>query len=274
MEFKNSNQLKGYLRVESKHLNIHSNHIYTMYFTRQFLRRLTKENKEDFLIKGSYSQLANIKKIIRPITDIDATSPRDLLDSSYLLEKIINKKDDPITYKMKEKFITTRETAAFKIKCSFDKIEHMINFDLKQDNNHKFIKKTLPLVFKKDQPFDINCATLEQHLANKMYVILREIVFNKKIKKKIRRFKDYYDVYQIIKESSFNEELIMKYLKSNIEKYQEIDEKVFNQYLFEESFIEKHQEDYQVEAKRLGFKEEVSFEETIKAIEKLSEIIK
>ncbi|MGI6329714.1 MAG: nucleotidyl transferase AbiEii/AbiGii toxin family protein [Bacilli bacterium] len=269
MEFKNSNQLKGYLKVESKHLNIHSNHIYTMYFTRQFLNRLTKENQEDFVIKGSYAQLANIKRLTRPLTDIDATSPRDLLDSSYLLEKIISKKDDPITYKMKEKFITTRETAAFKIKCNFDKIEHMIKFDLKQDNNHRFIQRTLPKVFKKDQPFDIKCATIEQHLSNKMYVILREIVFNQETKKKLRRFKDYYDVYQIIKEGSFNEGLIRGYLKDNIEKYQEIDERVFKQYLFEEEFILKHEEEYQEEAKRLGFKEEVSFKETVKSMEDL-----
>lgn len=55
MEFQNSNKLKGYLKEESNRLQIHSNNIYTMYFIREFLKKLQTNDPDLYFIKGSVS---------------------------------------------------------------------------------------------------------------------------------------------------------------------------------------------------------------------------
>jgi hypothetical protein len=93
MKFENSNKLKGYLSNESKRLGIHSNKIYTMYFIRRFLEKLYANDNDNFVIKGSVSQLANTNMLTRPITDIDAISNMSLDELYNFIEKIIKIND-------------------------------------------------------------------------------------------------------------------------------------------------------------------------------------
>lgn len=261
MEFENSNKLKGYLSNESKRLHIHSNKIYTMYFIRRFLEKVYRNDPDNFIIKGSVSQLANMGTLTRPLTDIDAVSPIDLIDSSYALEKIINIKDDPVKYKFIQKFITPRGTACIKILCSFDKIEHMIEFDLKQEESLHFIKGTLPPVLKRDTALSINHITAEQNIANKMYVILKNAELNNKINKQMRRFKDFYDLFNLIEHSRFDINLVKMYFEENARKYGEIDLRMIDLDLLGEDFIADNQEAFDEDKIKYAFLKDMSFED-------------
>lgn len=261
MEFENSNKLKGYLSNESKRLHIHSNKVYTMYFIRRFLEKVYRHDPDNFIIKGSVSQLANMGTISRPLTDIDAVSPIDLTDSSYALEKIIKIDDDPIKYKFLQKFITTRGTACIKLLCSFDKIEHMIEFDLKQEDSLHFVRGVLPPVLKRDNSLVINHITTEQNIANKMYIILKNAELNNKINKEMRRFKDFYDLYNLIEFTRFDVNLVKKYFEENVSKYGEIDLSKVNLDLLGDEFIEDNLEAYEADKIKYAFLRDMSFED-------------
>ena len=131
-----------------------------------------QNHSENFVLKGSLSALIHTKSISRPITDLDIVSHFDLIESSYIIEKTIANNDD-IKFKLKEKFITTNETANFRILCNFDRIEHLIKLDLKKENSYKKIVKDMPIILKKDTQFKVVTISKEQHIANKMYVILK-----------------------------------------------------------------------------------------------------
>jgi hypothetical protein len=261
MEFENSNKLKGYLSGEAKRLQVHSNKIYTMYFIRRFLEKLYRNDKDNFVIKGSVSQLANMKTFTRPLTDIDAVSPMDLTDSSYALEKIINIQDDPIKYKFIQKFITTRDTACIRILCSFDKIQHTISFDLKRDESIHFVTGNLPTILRKDNALVINHITAEQNIANKMYVILKNAELNNKINKQMRRFKDFYDLYNLIEYSKFDINLVKQYFEENVQKYGEIDLKNVDLDLLGEDFVADNQVAFDEDRIKYAFLKDMSFED-------------
>lgn len=261
MEFKNSNKLKGYLSNEAKRLNIHSNYAYTYYFLRNFLTRLNQENPEKFILCGSVSQLANTQKLIRPITDLDITSCLDIFDSSYIIEKMVRNNKE-IDFKIKNKFITTNDTVNFRVMCNFGAIQHLIKVDLKKDNNKIIVTKDLPLIMTKDEPLKIKTITKEQHIANKIYVILRNASHNKISNKDMRRLKDFYDFYYLIKDHDFNEELVQQLLKEKFNKYGEIDIKSIEIELLNSDFINENKEKFLEEKKQYGFSN-VSFNELV-----------
>jgi hypothetical protein len=223
MKFENSNKLKGYLSEETKKLKIHSNNIYTMYFIRNFLEKIQSNNPDLYVVKGSLSQYANTKDLIRPITDLDAVSNLSLTDASYELEKIINNDDTQIKYKLKEKFITTRDTASIKIMCNFDLISQMIQIDLKHEESAHFISATIPKIFTKDEPFKANIIGIEQNIANKIYVVIKSLYDYTNFKKEIRRWKDFYDLYQLINTNKYNIKLVEKFFIESLKKYGYID---------------------------------------------------
>lgn len=74
MDFKNSDQLKSYLKKESARLNISITNVYNTFFSRLLLERLQKYNLSNIIVKGSFAQLVHLGKIVRPITDVDITT--------------------------------------------------------------------------------------------------------------------------------------------------------------------------------------------------------
>jgi hypothetical protein len=211
MEFESSNKLKGYLSNESKRLGIHSNKTYTMYFIRRFLEKLYANDENNFAIKGSVAQLANTGTFTRPITDIDAVSPLPLEESYNMIEKIVKVDYDPIKYNILEKFTTDNNTICMKILCNFDRIEHLIHFDLKQEESKKIKKTLLPIILQKDNKLSINHSPIEKGICDKIYIILKQAEQNAKSGKKVRRFKDFYDLYNMITLTNFDINLVKKH---------------------------------------------------------------
>ncbi|HHW69638.1 MAG TPA: nucleotidyl transferase AbiEii/AbiGii toxin family protein [Tenericutes bacterium] len=265
MEFENSNKLKGYLSNESKRLNIHNNYAYTYYFLRSFLKRLMYNHNETFVVNGSMSQLANTHNLHRPITDLDIVSYLDIIDSSYIIEKTINNQIDDIKFSLKEKFITTNETTNFKIICNFDKIQHMIKIDLKKENTYKKIEKPLPIIMKRDVEYKINTIPIEQHIANKIYVILKNYEKNKKMRKEMRRYKDFYDLYFLINNSIYDSKLVDMYLEHNFERFGEIDRKLLDINLLDNNFMKNNEQSYLEDKVKYGFRD-IDFSKVINVI--------
>ena len=261
MEFTDSNKLKGYLKEESKRLEIHSNYAYTYYFLRSFLKRLMQNHSENFVLKGSLSALIHTKSISRPITDLDIVSHFDLIESSYIIEKTIANNDD-IKFKLKEKFITTNKTANFRILCNFDRIEHLIKLDLKKENSYKKIVKDMPIILKKDTQFKVVTISKEQHIANKMYVILKNAEANNTLNKEMRRFKDFYDFYFLVKDHDFDEQEVRRLLNANFERYGEIKRENLVLESLNDKFIRENFDRFLYDKDRFGFKD-ISFEELV-----------
>lgn len=262
MEFENGNKLKGYLHEESKKLNIHSNYAYTYYFSRRFLEKLLNNNEEKFVLKGSISQLSHTIKITRAITDIDITSPLDTIDSSYIIEKELNRKDIPINFRLKDKFITTNGTVNLKILCNFDQIQHLIKIDLKKDIKTNSIVKPMPIVMKKDNPFDINTVPLELHIATKMYLILRNADKNLVISKETRRLKDFYDLHNLL-QLEYSEDLLQYYFNQLCEERKDLNLDNIDINRLGKQFVETNDNLYLNDKKRYGFSEDLKFENLV-----------
>ena len=73
-EFKNSDQMKAFMRKESKRLNISINNIYNTFIARTVLERISKYNNHKILIKGSSASVMYLGRLVRPITDLDVAS--------------------------------------------------------------------------------------------------------------------------------------------------------------------------------------------------------
>ena len=261
MDFENSNKLKGYLHNEAARLNIHSNYAYTYYFLRSFLKRLMKNHKEKFVLKGSLSALTYTGELHRPVTDLDIVSYFDLIDSSYIIEKTIANNDD-MKFKLKGKFITTNETANFHILCNFGHLQHLIKVDLKKENAYTSVDRQLPIILKKDQPLHVVTISKEQHIANKMYVILRNAEANSTIKKEMRRFKDFYDLYFLIKDHDYDEAEVQRLLNNNFYRYGEIKKENLILESLNDLFAKENMENYLLDKQKYGF-QDIPFEELI-----------
>ena len=260
MEFENGNKLKGYLANESKRLNIHNNYAYTFYFIRKFLERLYRENGDIFNVKGSICQLSHTLKLTRAITDMDLVSNLDTIDSSYLIEKGIRNNDDPIKFRIKDRFTTTNDTINFKIICNFDHIQHMIKLDLKKEKSYDYVRKTLPIVLKRDVEFDISTVPLEKHIATKLCILLRNADKSVSLSKETRRLKDFYDLHFLL-QTNYNDELVCKYFKQICEE-RNINLNNIELDLLNNDFINNNQDLFLSDKKRYGF-QEISFESLV-----------
>ena len=261
MEFENGNKLKGYLYNESKRLNIHSNYAYTYYFIRKFLERLYRDNQDVFNVKGSISQLSHTVKLTRAITDVDISSNLDILDSSYLIEKEASKNEDEIKFKIKDKFTTKNNTINFKILCNFDHIEHLIKIDLKKEESNDMIKKSLPIIMKKDIAFDISTYPIEKHIATKMYILLRNADRNLSVSKETRRLKDFYDLHFLL-QTDYNDELVCKYFDQICNERCDVNINNIDMSLLSDNFVQNNIGLYLQDKKRYGFSD-IPFENLV-----------
>ena len=74
MEFKNDDQLKAFLKKESKRLGVSIKNTYNTFFLRILLERISKMSYDKLFVKGSFSEIAHLNDMIRPHTDIDLVS--------------------------------------------------------------------------------------------------------------------------------------------------------------------------------------------------------
>ena len=198
MEFTNSNQIKSYLKRESKRTGISLINCYNTFFARNLLQRISELSYGQLIVKGSFSQMVHLGKMVRPVTDIDLVSTTlDKNEALVILFKAMyteNEKD--IIYDLSS-YPKTTKTGIIKIKtvAKFDKICHSMDIDFNPKSNGvlEIQYKDVPRIFVEDKKFYINTPSHEEHLAEKLCIVSESIksdVLN-------TRVKDFYDIYKL-----------------------------------------------------------------------------
>lgn len=203
MQFKNLDQNKAFIKSEAERLGISSNAAYITYYSRNLLMRLSKINYGNLVVKGSFSQYVHLGNLSRPVLDIDLSS-KDIHNKPLLLlyRAIYDSIDDVVSYDV-SKLPYQTPNGVYKIpvvaKIQYPGDHKFINIpigvDFKENNSVIFetqYKPVLPL-FKGDEKFYINTPSFEEHLAEKLYIILH----NRKQNMENTRVKDFYDIYKL-----------------------------------------------------------------------------
>lgn len=269
VDFEKGSQLKGYIQREVKEKNIHSNYGYTYYFTRKFLERAFQLEPEKFVLKGSYSQFTNIGLINRPITDIDLVIDKKIEDANKVILEIVNQ-EEKINFSIKDFFVTENATINYRIMCSFDNINHLIKIDLRKEKPLEKTNSILPAYFSKDELFNVNKISLEEHLANKLYIILLGLKLNLNLGKEFRRYKDFYDLNMILKYGEINYDKVKDYLLIRILNDNFLSEYELKGTFFDKSFALNNKDKWLEEAKLYNFNDQIDFSKTLEEINELS----
>ncbi len=262
-------QLKGYIQREIKDIPMHSNYGYTYFFCRTFLERLYKSNPDNFILRGSYSQFANLKMLTRPLTDIDLVTFGLIEQGKDIVENTIYK-PDKIRFEIKQKFVTTNATINYRIKCMFDNIQHLITLDLKKDRLFDSKQMELPKLFSQDKEFYVNAATLEEVIANKLYIVLLNLYLFNKLGKEFRRIKDFYDLQCSLELGIFDEDKVRELFTKKIKEDEFLANYFLEGNLFNKEFVKLNEENWNQDKRKYEFKDEVGLEG---AVEKVNDFI-
>ncbi len=199
MNFDNSEQLKAFLRSESKRLGISIQNTYNTYFARVLLERINKWSNEEVFVKGSFSEYGHIGKLVRPITDLDLVSMSGSDKSMQVLFRALYKSNNPkdICFELSNAPYQTK-TGIYKIPviAMFGKIEHHLSIDFQEKSNTIYETTYRPIrpIFTGDYYFGVCMPTIEEYIAEKLCIVLennKENVLN-------TRVKDFYDIWNLL----------------------------------------------------------------------------
>ncbi len=149
------------------------------------------------MVKGSFSQLVHLQSMVRAITDVDLASQESHHDPMLLLNSAMCLNEETgLTYDYRKKIDQTK-TGIYKIHlwCSIDKLQQPLEIDFRE--NHLCIyelqTKSVPPIFKGDKPYEVLVPSFEEHLAEKLCIIVE----SQKAGVLNTRVKDFYDIYQL-----------------------------------------------------------------------------
>lgn len=196
MEFSSDDKLKAFLKKESRRLGISITNTYNTFFSLQLLKRISETSYDKLFVKGSFSELAHLNEMIRPITDIDLVSSVYHNDPLLVLYQAMYSGDENLHYELMDIPKKTK-TGIYKIhiKAIFGSICHPISIDFQELSNtiyQKDYKRVKPL-FTGDDFFYIYTPTYEEHLAEKLCIVVesnKDNILN-------TRVKDFYDIYKL-----------------------------------------------------------------------------
>ncbi len=264
MDFERGTQLKGYIQREVREHPMHSNYGYTYYFTRFFLERLFNIAPEKFILKGSNAQFVNLKKLVRPITDIDLATQYSMESVNNIILELMLKNSNT-KFSIKQRFVTTNATINYRIMCQLDNIQHLVTLDLRKESQLESTQQKIPILFSKDREFNVNTISIEEHLANKIYITILNIYLNQKLGKEFRRFKDFYDIYKILSIKAIDEAKVAHLVNQKIEQDDFLRTYQIRGNLFNNQFVKENMEKWNVDKKEYEFDQNVSFEQTVDA---------
>lgn len=196
MQFNNEDKLKAFLKSESKRLGISIKNTYNTYFSKLLLERISRMSYDKLYVKGSFSELAHLNEMIRPVTDIDLVSTIYHNDPLLILYQAMYDTNEDLYYELTDIPKITK-TGIYKINivANFGKIKHPISIDFQELSNTIYEKdyKRVDPIFKGDNHFYIYTPSFEEHLAEKLCIVTesnKEGVLN-------TRVKDFYDIYKL-----------------------------------------------------------------------------
>lgn len=251
--FKNSNQIKSYLKKESDRTGISIENCYNTFFARNLLQRISELSYGQIIVKGSFSQMVHAGKMVRPVTDIDLVSTTlNKNDALIILFRAMYTEDEnDIIYDLITHPKSTK-TGIIKIRpiAKFDKIRHAINIDFNPISNSvlEIQYKDVPRVFIDDKRFYVNTPSFEEHLAEKLCIVsesVRTDVLN-------TRIKDFYDIYKL-HGGNYDVDKFSYYYRLLLTKRNKIDPEVVSCDYINRDFIDKHRNLWDSMSKKYEF---------------------
>lgn len=262
MEFNNSDQLKSFLKNESKRLGVSINNTYNTFFSKILLKRISEMSYDKLFVKGSFSELAHLNEMIRPITDIDLVSTEYHNDPLLILFRAMYDTNGNIFYELSDLPKRTK-TGIYKINivANFDKIKHPISIDFQELSNVIYEKdyKRIDPLFKGDNHFYIWTPSFEEHLAEKLCIVVesnKENVLN-------TRVKDFYDIYKLCG-GEYDKERLSYFFYHMLKDRKKIDVETASTRHLTESYIKNHQDIWEAMSKKYEFMDKtVDFRESV-----------
>lgn len=239
MKFRNADQLKSFLKKESKRLNISITNVYNTFFAREFLYRLSKHNQEEILVKGSSAEITYLGRLVRAITDIDLASLYSYSEAMpVLLDTMSDLGYSNITYQLSS-HISRTPTGIYKLslESTFNTIKQPLGIDF-QDHYNRLIEPSeyiMPPIFEGDKPFPVYVPSYEEYLADKLCIIVesnKPDVLN-------TRVKDFYDIYQL-HGGKYDPDKLTEYFRKMIKLRGKIALSDIDTLILNHEFIEKH----------------------------------
>lgn len=213
--------------------------VYSTFVARCLLKRISKYNLEDILIKGSSAEIAYLGRVVRAITDIDLASLTSFESNIELLTNILED-EFPDQFKFQlSKEVTTTKTGIHKISlnANYETLKQNIGIDY-QEHYNRLIEpeyRVMPAIFDGDDLFEVYVPSFEEYLAEKLCIIVesnKEDVLN-------TRVKDFYDIYQL-HGGRYNPDKLTEYFKKMIELRGKISFSQIKTLNLNEEFVHKH----------------------------------
>mgnify|MGYP004457441921 FL=1 len=275
----NSDKLNNIIKKKSKGNNNLAHHLHQMFFFEHVLMRLEKSKyRDNIILKGGVLLSSIIGEDLRTTKDIDATLkslPLNIVSIRNIFEEILSIDiDDNVNFEMVNiKDIRLEdEYGGFRInvKGTFDKIRTNFFIEITTGDiiTPSEIKYKYNSIFE-DKKINIMAYTIETIIAEKFESIISKNITT-------TRAKDFYDLYMLVnnhKDDINNRNLVnaventfnKRNTEFNIDNFKEIVEILENSNAVKGVFT-----NYQ---SKLEYTKKVSFDDTIKAINKLIDIL-
>lgn len=262
MNFENDDKLKAFLKSESKRLGISILNTYNTYFSRILLERVNKINNSELYVKGSFSELAHLNEMTRPITDVDLVSTSYHNDPIITLYRAMYITNEDLYYELTDIPKKTK-TGIYKIHitANFGKIKHPISIDFQELSKTIYEKdyKRIDPLFKGDNFFYIYTPSYEEHLAEKLCIVIesnKDNVLN-------TRVKDFYDIYKL-NGGKFDREKLSYFFYHMLEDRNKISMNNLSVDYLNNDYIIKHQDLWNSMSKKYEFMDKkIEFEEAV-----------
>lgn len=275
----NSDKLNNIIKKKSKGNNNLAHHLHQMFFFEHVLMRLEKSKyRDNIILKGGVLLSSIIGEDLRTTKDIDATLkrlPLNIVSIRNIFEEILSIDiDDNVNFEIVNiKDIRLEdEYGGFRInvKGTFDKIRTNFFIEITTGDiiTPREIKYKYNSIFE-DKKINIMAYTIETIIAEKFESIISKNITT-------TRAKDFYDLYMLVnnhKDDINNRNLVnaventfnKRNTEFNIDNFKEIVEILENSNAVKGVFT-----NYQ---SKLEYTKKVSFDDTIKAINKLIDIL-
>lgn len=262
MNFDNENKLKAFLKKESARLGISIGNTYNTYFSRLLLKRISKMCYDKLYVKGSMSEFAHLHEMIRPITDLDLVSTDYHNDPLMVLYQAMYDSNDDLYFELTD-IPSKTNTGIYKIHivANFGKIKHPLSIDFQELSNTVYEKdyKRIDQLFKGDSFFYIYTPTFEEHLAEKLCIVLesnKPDVLN-------TRVKDFYDIYKLMG-GKFDKEKVSYFFRKMIVDRNKITPDKYSIDFLNADYINKHYELWRSMSHKYEFMDKgVDFKESV-----------
>ena len=275
----NSDKLNNIIKKKSKGNNNLAHHLHQMFFFEHVLMRLEKSKyRDNIILKGGVLLSSIIGEDLRTTKDIDATLkslPLNIVSIRNIFEEILSIDiDDNVNFEIVNiKDIRLEdEYGGFRInvKGTFDKIRTNFFIEITTGDiiTPREIKYRYNSIFE-DKKINIMAYTIETIIAEKFESIISKNITT-------TRAKDFYDLYMLVnnhKDDINNRNLVnaventfnKRNTEFNIDNFKEIVEILENSNAVKGVFT-----NYQ---SKLEYTKKVSFDDTIKAINKIIDIL-